>query len=420
MRRNYPDFVEAMSSAIPGRTSPASFRTWVAVASISAVLQRRVWFDHGDWQARPNLYISLIAPPAHGKGVSMTLPFDLVYKKLLEPLVEKEDVRLEAESVWKRYIRQELDLPRHMLSGRTTYEKLCRMMTRLSYNVNGALNKDGEIVDDFPDASILVKSAEFGVFMSRHDKNLHMLLTEAWDSSATHEYFTKHFGEDIIKGPTITWLSGATPAQFVEHMPANAGTQGLLSRIIPVVEMSAPSVTELEVAPYDPLAIENFAQDLGQIAEIKGQFTFSQGAREAVQFWLDGGQEPVPTELMMREYNGRRYSHLLKISMCYSAGRRSTRLITEEDWGSALTLLLDAERKAPQVLHMFGMNDVGKLSIELIDMVQKNGGTNIRSLKRHAIRMSRNVSDITNTIGMLLETKALKQDGDLISMGYGI
>ena len=88
--RNFPDFVEACAAAVPGDYVPYSFRTWSSLVAIGATMQRRVWYDHGDFLCRPNMYVVLIAPPAQGKGIAYQMPIDMVFKKLTEPVGAKK------------------------------------------------------------------------------------------------------------------------------------------------------------------------------------------------------------------------------------------------------------------------------------------------------------------------------------------
>ncbi len=414
MARQFKDFVETCEAGTPGKYVPYSFRRWAALTIVGAAMQRRVWFDHGDFKVRPNLYVVMIAPPAQGKGIAFDFPVDHVFQKISEPVVNNRKVKERAELIWRQYLTNEWTLPRHMMQGHITYEQLCRGMARTTYNVDGAG------VESYPDTSVLVRNSEFGVFMDRYNKNLQMLMTEGWDSSAPHEYLTKHEGEDLLYGPTITWLAGATPDAFVENMPARAGKQGLLSRIIPVVEMAAASPMEIRTPKFDEELAKDLAHDLAQVAELKGEFTFSQAVDDVVIPWLANGLKPQPTDPTMKEYCGRRYSHLIKMSMCFAAGRRSSMVIELEDWESATEMLFKAEIAMPTVLRRFGMSDVGRLADDLVELVRDRKRMPMRVLKRLALRSSKNISDVDKTIEVLLSSGALKQDGDIVTLGVGL
>ena len=61
-----------------------------------------------------------------------------------------------------------------------------------------------------------------------------MFLTDMWDAKDSYSHKTKTSGEYIIEGPCLNWIACATPEQFVDNLPEDAKSQGLLSRIIPV------------------------------------------------------------------------------------------------------------------------------------------------------------------------------------------
>ena len=414
--RNFRDWVEACANVTPGKYVPQAFRKWTALATVGAALRRQVWYPHGDWDARPNLFIALVAPPTHGKGVSFTAPFDLIYKNLTEPTAGDKKDKEEAQLEWKKYIRNgDWDTPLRLIGGKVTYEELCVVMKDIIRNVEGTSR------GRFPCSSILVKTSEFGVFMNRTATNLQMLLTEAWDSAPDHEYRTKTAGSFIVKGPTITWCAAATPSQFVEHMPANAKDQGLLSRIIPVVKMDAPPTMEVRVDSFDMPTIEKLREDLGQIMEIKGPFWWSKECEEdLVKPWLEGGLKPLPTDAMMQEYNGRRFSHLIKMSMCFSAARRDSRVMTSEDWIDAQALLFAAEENMPLLFRRFSMSDAGKLADDLVEMVRRTGRMYHKTLQRTAIRTSRTCQDVDAIIATLIESGALIKQDDFILLGTGL
>lgn len=411
MARYNRDWITACAEATPGKYVPDLFRKWTALVAVGAAMRRQVWYEHGDWKCRPNLYVALVAPPGHGKGVALTLPFDLVYLNITEPVIDGQ--ALTDTSTYKRYLPDDWDLPCHMLSGRVTYEKLCRVMPKLTKMVDGAG------VERYPDSSLLIKTSEFGVFMTRSDKNLQMLLTEGWDSGRVHEYFTKNMGDDVIHGPTLTWMAAATPSEFIEHMPANAADQGLLSRIIPVVQMDAPNVMEIKVDQFDKELVDVLSTDLGKIAALRGEFVFSKEcAEELVKPWLAGGQEPRPTDPMMKEYAGRRFSHLLKTSMCFSAGRRDTKVIEAGDWIDATTLLFETEQYMPRMLRRFGMSDNGKLADDLVEFVRRSSKpVTAHQLSRTAMRMAKSFGDLGAVVDILIENGTLKDTKGVLTVG---
>ena len=405
--RHYKDWIDACTDAVPGKTVPLLFRRWVPLAAIGAAMGRAVWYNHGDWSCPANLYIVLVGPPASGKTTALTLPIDLVFDKLTEPLAASIKDREAAQLTWQKYMPDEWSLPRHVINGRITYEKLCRNLSRVQRRIERTT--DGRM-----EASLLIRTGEFGAFMSKFDKDLHMLLTDGWDAGKNYTYDTKNAGTDYVQGPCLTWIACATPTEFIAHMPPNAGDQGLLSRVIPVVYTGAQIAPERKTDDFNGETVEKLAEDLGQIAQITGEFKFDKAAAELIDKWLEEGSKPLPTEATMNDYNGRRLSHLFKMSMCFSAARDDKRVIEAQDWLNAQDLLFETEKYMPFLLRRFGMSEAGKLADGLVDFVKVSGGrVGKKAMRREAMRRAKSISDIEKTLDLLVESGTLELQDDL-------
>lgn len=425
MARNFRDWVAAMAEATPGNYVPTLFRKWSALPIVGAALRKQAWYEHGAYKVTPNLYVILVGPPATGKGIALTAPVSLVLNGLCTPLTDIKKDKEEAENVWRRYLPDKWDEPLHVMRGHITYPQLCRNLTTTGRRLMGLRTAKGEGVEPFEEHAMAIATAEFGVFMTKHDFPLQTLMTEGWDSSSPHEYHTKHQGVDLIEGPTLTWLAAATPDEFIANMPANAAKQGLLSRIIPVYKEQGDSVMEIRSNPFDMDYIEELRKDLGHISKIKGEFTWSREAEnDLVVPWLDpgrGAQGPKPDDPIMRDYCNRRYAHLIKMCMCLSAARRDTRVMEAEDWVDAAAMLFEAEAMMPKLLRRFSMSDAGKMADELIDMVRNAGGRmSAQMLMRLAMRKIHSIAEVEKTIDVIVNTRALNRDGDLITIGEGL
>lgn len=408
--RIHSDWIETCVAANATSNTPEPFRRWGALSAVAGALGRRCWYDAGEYQVRPNLYTVLVAPPGHNKSVSLILPFGRIFNKLSEPLIGKrEDIELSRLS-WGKYIPDPPGQPLHLVSGRITPERLCQLMQKASHPVL-----------DLPpttfDASLTIKTNEFGQFMTRQNQFLQIIMTEGWDAVELFEYQTKHQGDDSIKGVCINWIAAATPSEFIANMPANATEQGLLSRIIPVFHVGDPPRITTKTDGTDSEVIEELASDLGQIATINGPFVWEPGLEEdVIQPWIDRGMEPRPTDPMMQEYCSRRFSHLIKMSMSISASRRPTRVITADDWATALTMLATAEDNMPFLLRRFGMSDAGRFMDDLHEFLRKQEGKFVKLsvLRREAMRTAKNLSEVESAIKNLLESKLVEVEGELV------
>ena len=410
--RYLSDFVKGAANAIPGIETHRLYKEWTALSVVGAALQRQVYYNQGRYLCRPNMYIVLVGNPGGGKSSAIEMLYSDVYERLCEPIYGTKEDKMAAEAIYKGYLNKD-QLPRHMLRGKTSYADLVFNMPGLidSVLINGKL---------VPGCSLAVVTSDFGTFMHSYEEDLQDLLTEAWDSRPVYEKGTKTAGRDTVKGPCLSWIACATPHSFVADMPANASKQGLLSRIIPVVVLDEESETFVDEPGTDEEVVDSLARDLGQIANIAGQYRFTPDAKEMVSSWLKNGMEPMPSDPLMKEYNTRRYPHLQKMCMAYAAGRRDDLEIRVEDWESAQELLFETEARMPLILRRFSMSDVGKLADDLVEVVKNKRKISIRMLKRIAIRTAKSMNDVDRTIQVLIDSGALNRDGDLITSGTGL
>lgn len=377
------------------------------MSAVAGALRRRCWYDHGSYAVRPNMFIVLVGTPGTGKGVAINFPYK-IFQDLSQPLHGTDLEKEQAKIRWKSFITDERAAPLRTFRGRASgAEEFCRQLSQCRVVFP-------HIEDALTDASITVITTEFGTFMDRANKNIHMVLTEGWDATDEGiEYHTKHQGRDIIPGGCINWIAGATPDQFVKNMPADAAEQGLLSRIIPVWGEHTGVDDSVATERYDETVIHRLKQDLGEIAGLYGEFRWEPGlAEEVVKPWRAAGEPPRPEDAMMQEYNTRRYSHLRKMCMAISAARRDNLIITRDDWDTATAMLFEVEKSMPKVLRRFGMSDSGKFLDDIQRFVRDKGPVSARVLRREAARISKNPGDVTNIIDLMTSTGMIYQESD--------
>lgn len=411
MSRNFKDFVQASSDAV-GKSSnvPAPFRQWSALSAVAGALGRSCWYDTGAFKIRSNLFIALIAGPGRNKSVSLLLPFRGVFSNLTTPTGSKEgdekfNTKLKAYGLEKE--------PLHLISDRITPEKLAVEMSKI-----GRLDlKLGNPTDGlFHDSSLTLVTSEFGTFMSRNDHYLQMFMTEMWDALDQHSYLTKTAGEYTIKGPCLNWIACATPEQFVENLPENAMSQGLLSRLI-IVYYDGPKVEE-DIYYGKPSSdmVEALREDLAHISKLKGQFKIDPDFVEGARADVKSGLQPRPSDANLSEYLQRRLSHLFKVAMSVSAARRDDLIIGEEEWNDAKSLLVAAEEHMPKALQLFGVGKAGQVAFNLEQFVQEVWKTSRKGMATSAFR--KEIMKRVATAGEVEQTfKAMVDAGMVLHIG---
>lgn len=408
-RRKFSNWIEACANASNDSIAPKPFQTWSAVSAVAGALGRTSWYSAGQFKITPNLYIVLIADRGRGKSVSLHLPFDDVFGKLVCPITNNEEDIDNARMSYERYLDDPMDLPLRMLRDRITPEKLVVDMRRVTVQDIDL----GSLVEPFYDASITVVTSEFGTFMQRNYGDLQMLLTDSWDAKAEYSYRTKTAGSYIVKGPCVNWIACATPSQFVTHLPEDAMEQGLLSRIIPVHYSGDKAKRKSYYKPHNPTYIEQLRTDLATISRIKGEFKWEKGLGAEVDKWMDEGMQPQVEEPSMEGYNERRFSHLVKVAICFSAAKSNSRIISREDLNEARSLLEITEKHMPTALENFGMSRTGKLAEELALTVRmwydsKNKPMPINVFKMQALKKVSSPAEVPAFVESMIESKLVR------------
>ena len=371
MRRN-KDFIHACAQPVKGSPIPFKFATWSAISAVAGALGRKCWFSMPNYDVRPNLFVILIGPPGTNKSVSLILPFSKVFSKLTTPVGTTENDN-EFNSGLTQYGLK--DHPLYLIQDKITPERLAVEMNKITRWDQ----RVGTLDDMFFDSSITMSTSEFGTFMSKSYQYLHMFLTDMWDSKDSYSHSIKTGSSQFIKGPCLNWIACATPEQFIEHLPENAASQGLLSRFLPIYHQGEriPQSLLLETANDDTL--KDLIYDLSLIASIHGKFKFDEEAKEVAEKDFKIHIQPESKDPNMSEYNHRRPSHFLKVAMAVNASRIGNRIITLSDWERTKEIMFKMEEEMPQALEGFGRSKTGKITYEMKEWMETTIFNNNRS-----------------------------------------
>tara|TARA_R100000908_G_scaffold65098_1_gene51826 strand:- start:8028 stop:9284 length:1257 start_codon:yes stop_codon:yes gene_type:complete len=356
--RIYKDYIDACVEATNKSPIPKLFRTWAALSSVSGALGRRVWMPMANYDIRSNIFVVLVAGPGRNKSVSLILPFSKVFRKLTTPVGTTPDHDHFNSGLIEYGLKE---FPLYLIQDRITPEKLAVDMSKAS-RFDMRLSTIG---DEFYDGSLTLVTSELGTFLSRHERYLQMFLTDMWDSKEEYSHKTKTAGEHIIKGPCLNWIACATPEQFVDNLPEDARSQGLLSRIIPVFYDGEKIPQSLLQDRVEDSTIHNLRSDLSEIAKMYGPMRFDDRAFDKINQDIESGLKPIPTDANLSEYTQRRVSHFIKVALAVSASSSKDKVITWDQWQRTKDLMFEVEESMPKALAGFGMARAGKLAQDM-------------------------------------------------------
>ena len=413
MRKN-TDFIKACVKATTGSPIPDRFSTWTAISAVAGALGRKCWLSMTNYDIRPNMFVVLVAPPGRNKSVSLILPFSKVFAKLTTPVGTEED-HDEFNSGLTRYGLK--NYPLHIIQDRITPEKLAVEMSKVTrLDLRCATPKQ----DMFYDSSLTLCTSEFGTFMNRNHNYLQMFMTDMWDSKDSYSHQIKTGSSQFIKGPCLNWVACATPQQFVDNLPEDAASQGLLSRILPIYHEGHRIAQSLHQKRIDDNIIEDLTHDLSMIAKMHGQFVFDAEVHEEVEKDFQEYIQPEPTDPNMIEYNQRRVSHFIKVAMSISASRRGTRIITASDWALTKEIMFDVEKNMPKALEGFGMSKTGKIAHDMKGWLETTVFNNNRShvrlklFKRQLLNKTTAPSEMAQYLQAMQDAGYIRVESELV------
>ena len=414
MARRFKDFIQASVDAVKDSPIPKPFAKWTALSAISGALGRRVWFPMPNYNIGSNLFVILIASPGRNKSVSLILPFSKVFSRLTSPVGATEDDHNFNTGLDEYGLRK---YPLYTIQDRITPEKLAVDMTKVT---RLDLRLCTEENPEFYDSSLTLVTSEIGTFMGRNERYLQMFLTDMWDAKDSYSHKTKTAGEYIIQGPCLNWIACATPTQFVDNLPEDAKSQGLLSRIIPVFYEGEKIPQDLRQKVISEHTINDLRNDLSKIALMRGPMEFERDAFEIANTDIFDGIQPEPTDPHLSEYCQRRVSHFLKVAMSVSASRSSSRKISKDDWTITKEIMFEMEQNMPKALEGFGMAKTGRIAHDMkvwLDATLSTSGKNhmqLRFFKRELLRKIQNPGELDQTIKAMQDSGYIKLEGNLI------
>ncbi len=327
MARSLNDWVKSYIEFTKNTESPLSYHAWVAISTISGVLQRRCFFRWGHSYIYPNQYIILVGPSGQArKGEALTIG---------KGFSEYIGLTLSADSI----IREALIRKMHdNITQYTASKKEIKFQCAIS-----------------------IISKELTVFLGQKDIKFLGDLTDWYDSDDEWTYETKHQGTDRIVGVCLNLLGATAPDWLPSILPTEAVGGGWTSRVIFVVEekrgkiVENPSEFEIDVKLKKKLE-----HDLEDIFQMCGEFTFDAEALEMYIQWYrmynknwEQGRPPI-TDPKFDGYLSRRATHIKKVCMALSASRGNDLLITGEDFQRAVKLLEATEKKMPRAFAGLG------------------------------------------------------------------
>ena len=398
MSRKLDNWLKSYLEYAKHNEAPYDFHFWTGVSVIAGALRRKVWFDQLYFRWSPNFYIILVAPSGVAtKSTSMNIGMDLL---------RTLNVHFGPDSVtWQALI--------------DAFEEAAEGIPDDPNDILG-----GEI-DQM--SCLTIASSELGTFLDPNNREFVDLLVDMWDGKEVLRRRTRGDAERALYKPWINLIACTTPSWIADNMGKLFITGGFTSRCIPVWAEKKRQLVPYpaRVAGKDLRTLrDSLLIDLNDIALIKGEFKMTEEAYKAGEVWYEKMHAEAPSNFALSQLDGyyaRKQGHAHKVAMVISAAKRSTRMITVEDFEEACELLHGIEADMPKVFGRIGETlELEKAQNLILIMRQKR--TMLRSALYRTIysKYGTQMQEFNAMLEAAIETGFVKQfsDGTGIKISY--
>lgn len=346
-KRYFSNWIEGFQEYTAEFPTKPAFTKWAGISAVASVLQRRNWTRLIRRRQFGNMFIYLIGPPGAGKSVALLAARDLVR--------ETKGIKLTPTRITQAAFYQELE------NAKQTIIEV----------KNGKKFDERDAIEDMNiHHSLTAMIPEMGTFVKPFDKEFMTDLADLFDCPNPFEYKTKTMGENKAENSWFNMLGACTERYIKESFSADALDQGYPARIILVYEDEA--IKGLTLFPEDEpqtdssfhvkgLAgdlkmAEHLITDLQHMLTLRGNFTWSDEAKEFLNEWYREDLKPFPMDPKLVYYNTRRLTHVTKLAMIGSTARSNQQIITYNDIKWAKATLLAVEKRMPDAIKSLGDN----------------------------------------------------------------
>lgn len=376
---NWIDSFMEWSSALP---SPEIYRRWAGFSIVAGALERRCWSELSGGPLYPGMFILLVGEPAVGKTQAI--------RKTSYFWAACGELNVAPESLTKAALVDELD---------------------------DAYRDFDYLGHQYIISPVVISAEEFGVLLPEYDKRFLHTLCDLYDCLDTYKERVRHRGkETVIDRPYIYILAGTTPSYLGEVLPEAAYSQGFTSRMMMIFSGSENTKPLFGKLLQQEELEAKLIKDLISIANLAGEFTWTEDAQKFVEHWNKTRKEDAPTHPKLIHYVGRRVLHGIKLAMTLSAARTNDLCLTLEDIETAKSYVVQAELLMPEIFKsMTTSSDASELEEVhrfLFYYCDKYGVESVPEHKlRHFMAKKIPVNRINDFLESMLKSRLVVEDG---------
>lgn len=252
--------------------------------------------------------------------------------------------------------------------------------------------------------------AELGTLFGSGVRDLADFMVNLYDGTKI-DYETKA-GATEIHSPLVNLLGATVPSSLAAMIPDNAGTHGILSRMLFIYEDKPHKAVPLPKEPTE-LWWDQRKRIIDRFHWIdNNRLDFMLEPRAAKFYEAIYGYVPLIQDARLEHYRERRANILLRVSMAICALRLDTCII-ESDLRLAHEFMKLAEPRMHKALEYFGRNKIFAGRMLMIQFLRANGGQSTHEALVAAAASELKHSEADEAINNMLAS------GELVKFGSG-
>lgn len=373
MARKLGNWLEAYREYTSGTESPASFHLWVALGTLAAAAQRKVFMDAGYYHVHSNMFVILVSPP--GKSRKSTA----------------------------------LRIGKNLLVGLKDYGSQINFSTQASSVA--ALVQQLSAIQNKEHQSLTAFSSELGTLLGTKSPEMIDFLVDIYDADPNWDKQTVARKLEKIDHPWFNLLAATTPQWMGDNLSKTAVEGGFVSRSVFVYDDTRLLVAFPELTDEQKALKKLLMHDLAEIASAKGQFTFHPDARKVYQEWYENPERLIgATDYRTSGFYEREHIHVLKVAMMLSLASKDKLVLMPEEIQAAILLLNDVKPGLKRAFSAVGKNTFGTTIERVRDQILSAGKIHYKKI------LALNIHDVTkDELDKLLES--LDKMGEIIWNG---
>lgn len=359
------DALNLYMAYIENTESPRLFHLWSFLGCIGAVISRKAWVKHLD-EIYPNMYVSLVGPPATKKNAAINTAVRLVREACPDIRFAPDDTGGARQGLLKAMAGSVNDIEDVFESVKAS-DKITMTdflddeeMKQTAFEALKA-----QQFDTRDRHSMFAVATELGSLLGQGSFDLMTFLIKVFDGEDYDYGLGK--SQTTLKEGLLSLLGGTTPVSLAKIVPPEAQGQGFMSRIIFVYgdtkykDVTWPS-RETEMA-------EEIKDHMRRIYnQFEGEIAIGKIARNFIDDIYKNHKPNFNDPRFLNYLERRVFPHLIKLSIIICALRGGME-ISVIDISEALTILSITEQRMPDALGEYGLSPLAASKQKLIEFL---------------------------------------------------